>query len=137
MTEEARGVLFTDGKDSVLFHPPETYSDGHGFRHQVDIISGPFRGAIIASSYAGLEALAEFRLQLQGLYESLKGEAKLPGSYENIRMSVKGDGLGHIEVSGEVAAEMFMAVRLSFRFDLDQTYLPRIIESLEKYFLHQ
>ncbi|HVW73048.1 MAG TPA: hypothetical protein VHC39_05380 [Rhizomicrobium sp.] len=134
MTESADGVLFTDGTDSVLFHPPVAYPDGPGFRQRVDIISGPFRGSIDASSYAGPGALADFHQQLQAVYESLKGEATLPRCYEDIRMSIKGDGMGHVAVCGEVMAGRTMAVRLNFSFGLDQTHLPQIIKSLERFF---
>ena len=127
-------MLFTDGKDKVFFHPPETYSDGHGFHHLIEIVSGPFRGVVKASSYDGLAALKPFRQELAALYESLKGEAHLPRSYDNAWLSVKGDGFGHLKVKGEVRAGNMMQSRLTFEFSIDQTHLPEIIKALDRLF---
>jgi hypothetical protein len=55
-------------------------------------------------------------------------------SYEEIRMSVKGDGIGHVVVRGEVAAGRNMSAQLSFSFAFDQTHLPQIIKSLGRFF---
>jgi hypothetical protein len=68
--EEVDGVLLTDGHSCIFFHPAVPYSDGHGHHHQVDLIAGPFRGSIDASSYesGGLRA---FHQQLVALYQSL------------------------------------------------------------------
>jgi hypothetical protein len=111
------------------------YSDGHGFHHLTDIVSGPFRGTVETSSYAGLVAFVEFRHELAALYESLNGEAHLPDSYENMRLVVKGDGLGHLTVEGEVRAGNLMEFHLRFEFSMDQTYLPEIIGAIDRIFL--
>jgi len=135
MTENIEGVLFTDGRDRVLFHPPKPYSDGHGFHHLIDIVSGPFQGTVETSSYEGVTALASFRDDLAVLYEKLKGEAHLPRSYENAMLSVRGDGLGHLVVAGEVRAGYVMQSRLQFEFSIDQTHLPEIMRAIDRFFL--
>jgi|SRR5580658_5015862 hypothetical protein len=135
MTEDIEGVLFTDGRDRVFLHPPKSYPDGHGFHHLIDIVSGPFQGTVETSSYEKLTAFVRFREELAVLYEKLKGEAHLPHSYENAKLSVRGDGLGHLVVEGEVAAGYMMQSRLRFEFSIDQTHLPQIMRAIDRFFL--
>lgn len=135
MTEVNDGVLFTDGRSLVFLHQPKAYSDGHGFRHQVDLVGGPFQGSIVASSYESLRALGSFYRDLLALYQNLTGEAHLPASYENLRLSLKGDGRGHIAVQVEALAGPSMDTRLSFNFNIDQTQLAGTVATIERLFL--
>jgi len=134
-TKESDGVLLTDGRSRVFLHPPTPYRDGHGFHHQVDLVGGPFEGSIIATSYEGSRTLGSFHRELVALYRSLKGEAHLPRSYENLRVSLKGDGLGHMTVQADALAGDCMETRLSFNFRIDQTQLLDVIADVERLFL--
>ena len=133
MDSEVGGVLLTDGRYSILLHPPVSYPDGHGFHQQVDLVGGPFRGSINASSYEGPLTLRSFHEQLVALYDGLAGKAQLPDTYENLKVSLTGDGLGHIGVHVDAIAGDTMDTRLSFRFQIDQTYLPRIVAVIEEW----
>jgi|SRR5579864_3544313 len=138
MTDEIDTLVLTDGENRVLFHPPETYADGHGFRHRVDLVGGPFRGSIDASSYAGLRALSFFGKELVALHHSLRGVVHLPKSYENLRMSLTGDGLGHIAINVEARALTTVEASigrslLMFDFAIDQTHLPAIVATIERW----
>jgi hypothetical protein len=133
MTEEADGLLLTDGRNRIFFHPPLPYPDGHGFKQQVDLVAGPFQGTISASSYERLRALRPFHQQLVSLHQSLSGEARLPDSYDTIKVSLKGDGRGHVTVRVDAIAGPCMDVRLSFGFGIDQTHLPPIIATIERF----
>jgi hypothetical protein len=135
MTDEGEGLLLTDGRCRIFMHPPRPYRDGHGFSHKVDLVGGPFGGSIIASSYAGPQTYGSFHRELLGLYRSLTGEASLPRSYENLRISLKGDGLGHLTVQADAVAGDCMDIRLSFNFRIDQTQLPDVIAAVERLFL--
>lgn len=135
MSEDADGVLLTDGRSCILLHLPERYPDGHGFHHLVDLVGGPFRGSIDASSYEGCEAYRGFRDGLVALYKSLQGEARLPISYENLDVSLIGDGRGHIRVHVHAVAGHTMDIKLSFNFGIDQTHLPAIIKAVERVFI--
>jgi hypothetical protein len=135
MIEDVDGVLLTDGQSRIFLHPPEPYPDGHGYHHQVELVGGPFRGTIDASSYQGPGALRSFHQQLVALYQSLRGEAQLPQSYENLKVLLKGDGLGHISVLVTALAGDCMDVRLTLAFRVDQTRLPPIIAAVERFFL--
>ena len=134
MTEEVDGVMLTDGRNRIFLRPPEPYP-GDGFHHQVDLVGGPFQGAIDASSYEGPKALQPFHRQLVALYQSLKGQAELPDSYDNLKVSLSGDGLGHVTVRADAITGDYMDTRLSFTFRLDQTQLPPVIAAVERLFL--
>jgi hypothetical protein len=129
---EIDGVLLADNGYSVLLHRPVPYSDGHGYRHRIDLIAGPFQGTIDATTYVNVSALNRFREALVGLYQNLKGDVQLAG-YENFTLSLKGDGLGHITVRVEAIAGPCMDTRLTYTFNIDQTQLPQAISSLERF----
>ena len=118
MTDEVDGVLFSDGGNRVLLHSPQFYADGFGYHHRVDLVAGPFCGSIEASSYAPLAGIRSFRDQLAALYGDLKGEAHLPGAYENLSLSLRGDGLGHISVQVQADAGDALEIQLSFWFHI-------------------
>jgi len=79
--------------------------------------------------------MASFREQLLVLHENLRSEARLSNAYENLRMSLVGDGLGHVMVKGEARADD-SDIRLTFHFMMDQTQLPNIIRAVEQLFLN-
>src|SRR4051812_41751298 len=108
MTSEAEGLLLTDGGHSVFLHPPVRYADGYGFSQRVDLVAGPFRGSIDVSSYQGPRALGSFHEQLLALYKSLAGEAKLPDTYDSLKIALTGDGLGHVTVRVDAIAGAVM-----------------------------
>jgi len=131
MTDEGKGLLLTDGQSRIFMHPPVPYRDGSGLSHKVDLVGGPFGGSIIASSYAGPQTYRSFHRELLELYRNLNGEANLPQSYENLRVSLTGDGLGHVTVRADAVAGDCMDIRLSFNFRIDQTQLPDVIAAVE------
>jgi hypothetical protein len=135
MTDKIEGVLLTDGRSSVFLHLPEPYSDGHGYHHQVDLVGGPFRGTINASSYERIRGLRQFRDLLAALYQTLRGEAHLSAAYENLKLSLQGDGLGHIVVQVDARAGDCMEMKLSFNFVIDQTQLPEVIAQIDRFCL--
>lgn len=129
-------VVLTDGESQITLHPPEYYSDGHGLHHRVDLVGGPFYGSIDAVSYEGRRGLQSFHRQLVALYENLSGEAALPESYENLKVSLTGNGRGHVTVRADARAYGPISdVRFSFSFQIDQTHLPSIIAAVERLFV--
>jgi hypothetical protein len=135
MTEVSDGVLLTDGRSRIFLHAPERYPDGHGLHHQVDLVGGPFQGSIVAVAYEGPRTFRSFHRELVAVYQSLCGEAHLPRSYENLKVSLKGDGLGHVTVQVDALAGDCMDTRLSFNFRIDQTQLLDIVAAVERLFL--
>jgi len=132
MTGDAGPVLLTDGRSRVELHPPQPYPDGVGFHHQVNLSAGPFNGIIDASSYESVPALQAFHDQLVTLYNTLVGEARLPESYENLQLKLRGDGRGHIAIEVVARGERIGEL-LTFDFEIDQTQLPAIIAGIERF----
>lgn len=129
---ETEGVLFSDSGYSVLLHRPVPYPDGHGYHHQIDLVAGPFEGAIDATTYVNVVALNRFHDALADLYRNLKGDVQLAG-YENFTLGLRGNGLGHITVRVEAVAGPSMDTRLTYTFNIDQTQLAQAIKSLASF----
>jgi hypothetical protein len=65
----------------------------------------------------------------------LNGEARLPRACQNLRVSLKGDGLGHVDVHVDAFAGYGTEPRLIFTFRIDQTQLLDVIADVERLFL--
>jgi hypothetical protein len=79
------------------------------------------------------EALARFRERVRELHRELSGIVTLSGDDERFSLSFEGDGLGHIEVGGELSDEPFLDAggHFTFTFGSDQTFLRRFIVGLD------
>jgi hypothetical protein len=107
-----------------LFEP----SDGNWIDCEVHIVAGSFRGGFRADLRSEeFEMLLE---QLEALDDTLEGTASFSPIEGQIAFSLSGDGKGHIRVSGEAIDEAGTGNRLQFGFDIDQTYVPAIRQSL-------
>jgi hypothetical protein len=124
------GVVIADGRSGVRLSRAGDQTD-LGYPTLIEVRAGPFVGSvqdITVGSYAA------FKRNLVTLYDSLTGTASL-GSLEGvISLDLTGDGRGAIAVSVEVVAEHSPLIRLTFEFAIDQTYLPRIIRTLNDEF---
>ncbi len=80
-------------------------------------------------------AVSTFCDDLENIYNSLKGEAKIYETYGSQIIHFSGDGLGHICVSGELCSNGMNGFwqELKFENSIDQTYLPDFIKSLNKF----
>ena len=77
-------------------------------------------------------SLRRLRDDLAGLYETLTGTVEFKSDYEEwLVMKVTGNGRGGIEVWGELRPDPAIPQRLIFGFEIDQTYLPPVIASLD------
>jgi hypothetical protein len=99
----------------------------------IELAVGPFRGSFQATGWRS-ETLSAFRSDLQRLYDTLEGEASShPDCEGSLAVKMRGDGLGHIEISGEACADAACGPWLRFQLpDIDQTYLPGIISAVEE-----
>jgi hypothetical protein len=100
------------------------------FSANVDIQAGGFKGTV--STYLDRSDFERFLPQIRWLYETLKGEARFDTIERQIEFVLKGDGKGHITLSG------FLKDRpdgneLSFELEFDQTLLKRSISEIETY----
>jgi hypothetical protein len=89
-----------------------------------DVWSGAFRW----NSYKG--ELHRFAEELNRLYQTLSGVAVLKPLEPNIHLEVRGDGKGHLIVEGKAVGHFASGAYLVFRLSIDQTDIPKIIQSL-------
>lgn len=85
---------------------------------------GHIRGSFMAGE------LGRFAHEVRKLYKSLAGTAELHPIEPNLILTLKGDGKGHVEVTGTGTNHFESGTSLQFRFDIDQTYLVGIAEAL-------
>ena len=106
------------------------YWDGNLLISPIEVVVGGFTGRVAAGLRA--EELRAFRGGLENLYASLEGEARLDSMEDWLLLGCRGDGRGHVEISGSICDAPGVGNRLSFSLSLDQTFLPEIIWSLQE-----
>jgi hypothetical protein len=110
------------------------YSDGNWLNSVVEVSAGPWRGSYRASVRA--DEFADFYKQLQVLYVDTDAQPAQFHSMEPwLQLTVeRSDRLGHLRVVGRAQAEPFFEGHnlLQFVLELDQTYLPRVLDELEQ-----
>ena len=75
-------------------------------------------------------SLPDFIQHLAALEQRLEGEARLGQQFEEPFVLFRGDGLGHITVSGVLVDYGDQSQRLEFEFTTDQTALGPFIQTL-------
>jgi hypothetical protein len=98
------------------------------FDAEVEVRCDGWHGKFRASFMQG--ELSRFARELRILYKQLNGKAILAPMEPNLELSFTGDGKGHVEVKGTARNNFHTGTKLSFRLDLDQTYLPAIATAL-------
>ncbi len=106
------------------------FYDGNWLNAKTVVKVGCFTGAVNGQLRA--DELASFQVELTELYKSLSGSAKLLTLEGWLSFEIIGDGRGHFSCTGEVTDEFVQGNTLNFKLDLDQTFLPEILNSLEK-----
>ncbi len=71
-----------------------------------------------------------FRRQLESLYKTLSGSANFDTIERQLTIECVGNERGGIAITGTVQDRVGDSNELRFRFDIDQTYLPRVISDL-------
>ena len=103
--------------------------DANWINCELEIASGGFRGSFRADLRS--EELTAFLDQTQELVQTLEGLASLTTMEGQIAVFLTGNGKGTIRVRGEAIDEAGGVNRLQFGFEIDQTYLGPICQSLE------
>lgn len=106
------------------------FYDGNWLNAKAVVKVGSFTGAVNGQLRA--DELASFQVKLMELYKSLSGSAKFLTLAGWLSFEVIGDGTGHFSCVGEVTDGFVQGNTLNFKLDLDQTFLPEILNSLEK-----
>ena len=95
---------------------------------------GVFSSGFFASTTMDIDVkdVCGFCNELEIVYNTLRGSAKIQEAYGNQYILFSGDGLGHIMVSGLLnsqGANDFWQ-ELKFENRIDQTYIPRFLKGL-------
>ena len=77
-----------------------------------------------------LSELHTFLVECKQIYNTLSGRACLDCLEPNINLKIKMENAGHCKISVSITSD-YLYEEHSFIFDLDQTYLPPLISSLE------
>jgi hypothetical protein len=128
--EPDNGVIIMNGRSGIRLVPDGAPNE-LGFPTLIEVRAGPFAGSV-RDQTVGL--YPDFRQKLVELYDNLSGNAQL-GSYEGFSLILSGNGHGAIHVSIKVIGEHVPSIRLTYEFQIDQTYLPTIIRQVEQEFL--
>jgi len=110
--------------------PVGEYYDDNWLNMKISVSVGGFRGEADATFLTA--EFVSFLSQLRPLYESLRGGAEFRTMEEQLRLRLDGDGLGHIELKGELLDRAGIGNRLTFTLQVDQTQLGKTILELEK-----
>jgi hypothetical protein len=113
-------------------HPgADDFWDGNWLATPIEAVVGKFQGKVGASLRA--DELRSFREALRVLNATLNGEAVLKSMEEWLTLRIAAASRGRLEVTGMLLDRPGDGNQLIFKIDdLDQTYLPRIIDSLDE-----
>ena len=118
--------------DSIRFsHPnPQLDWDKKWIRSFVTLKAGGFLGQFECDLM--IDDLVEFKHQLSILYERHEGTALLDTLEGQLKINIKGDGIGHFEAKCYAMDFAGTGNKLDFEINFDQTILPNMVKQLEK-----
>jgi len=106
-----------------------TRDNGDGWLSaHVDLSVGAFRAQYAADFNSW--AFADFCAQLEKLYRTVTGSAQFTSYEKQLELTLSCSGTGHVLVRGEAMDYAGTGNRLSFRIDVDQTYVPAVLKTL-------
>jgi hypothetical protein len=95
---------------------------------RVELAVGRFSGTYSADLTS--MAFSRFAAELAVMYDTVSGVAAFTDYERQIELLCKCDVKGHVSVAGEAMDFAGTGNRLTFRLDLDQSHLPRILSDL-------
>jgi hypothetical protein len=114
------------------------FPDYRGVSMNVQVVAGTFGGH--SAPFAYFNDFTRFETQLTALQETLSGHATFSPQDNELELTLTGDGLGHIAVTGFLAENPHheSGSVLHFNMEMDQTFLPSILVALRKFIIaHQ
>jgi hypothetical protein len=120
-------LIGNEGSDYVAIRPVQ-YGREDWLAAEVRIACGGWSGRLKTSFMKG--ELKRFAERLTVLQDDLSAVTEFEPLESYIKLHFAGDGKGHIHVKGEAYSEVSVNTQLSFAFDIDQTYLKNIVDSL-------
>ena len=94
----------------------------------VSIAAGAWRGSY--ETWFCTWDFPKFRQQLEALHSTLDGTARFDTLEHQLELEFTVDARGHIEISGSASDRAGDGNDLTFSLELDQSYLPAIINQL-------
>ncbi|MEO7500797.1 MAG: hypothetical protein ABIX11_14525 [Casimicrobiaceae bacterium] len=85
----------------------------------------------ISGSILQVPDIARWLLALEAMNQSLSGQANLVGLEPQFRLELSMKGLGQIAMLVEITPD-YMTQEHKFEFEIDQSYLPGLIENCRK-----
>jgi len=125
-------AIITGEKGRQLVIKVKNYENKDWLNTEIRIFAGAFSGKVAAC--LNTTELKAFYNELKSLNESFKGTAQYVSLENWLQIEVSGDGLGHFWAKGFVADDFdeTVANRLNFSISFDQTFMPKILEGLQK-----
>jgi hypothetical protein len=115
--------------DFVALHPDRDRS-GEFIYTEVEVRCQGFSARTGGPFFA--EGFSKLAGELDEILRTLKGSARAATLEEQLDMTFTGDGRGHVTVEGVAVSDPARTARLSFKFEIDQTYLPDVVAALRK-----
>jgi hypothetical protein len=104
--------------------------DGNWLNVRVLLAAGRFSGKLNGQLRA--DELASFYNELTNLYLTLSGQARFSTVEGWLSFEITGDGKGHLTFKGEIMDEPGIGNDLKFKFELNQSFIPEVLSSIEK-----
>ena len=104
------------------------YNDANWLCSEVKVVAGGFKANV--SGYLVADEFPPFRDGLEKLNKTLAGKVEYYTLEDWLSIKIEGDGKGHISLEAELLDKPGSDNRLTFSFELDQTFLPEIIRGL-------
>jgi len=108
----------------------ELFADDSGGVCNLEVVSTPFSAS--TRFFFDVPSLGVFIENIAVIERTLSGEAKLGQEFEEPYVLFRGNGRGHITVSGLLIDSTEHMQKLQFSFKTDQTSLGPFIASLRK-----
>lgn len=110
--------------------PVGEHYDDNWVRVSVLVAVGAFSGEYAATFLTS--DFVDFRAGLQALHESLEGNAVFSTLEDQLSLELTVNGRGGIALKGVALDAPCTGNRLEFKLDLDQSYLPSVLEGLDE-----
>jgi hypothetical protein len=109
------------------------FPDYRGVSMNVQIVAGTFRAH--SAPFAYFSDFSRFETEMHALERSLSGRATFAPQDNEFEVTLIGDGLGHIAITGFLAenAHHDSGSVLRFNMSMDQTFLPPILAALREF----
>jgi len=121
------GVVIADGRCGVRLTRLGD-ADAMGYPTRIEVSAASLSG-VMRDDAVGFWRFVE---DLETLHSDLSGEVQIYGD-SRFRLKLTGDGRGHIGVQ-VVVGDHLNDVELKFRVEIDQTYLPSVIQAMRREF---